>query len=98
MSYKKLLSGVEEELKTKAEKDITEYKKDFWDIIIRNRNELGINNLEFVKLQNIKDGAFVKYNNFIMDVRKPSFGLFLLFVLFSVVGLIDFITFIISLF
>jgi uncharacterized ubiquitin-like protein YukD len=33
--------------------DVTEYKKDFWDIVIRNRTELGINNLEFVKLQNL---------------------------------------------
>ena len=33
--------------------DVNEYKKDFWDIVIRNRNELGINNLEFVKLQNL---------------------------------------------
>jgi len=34
MSYKKLLSGVEEELKIKAEKDITEYKKDFLEMNI----------------------------------------------------------------
>lgn len=33
--------------------NVTEYKKDFWDIIVRNRTELGINNLEFVKLQNL---------------------------------------------
>lgn len=33
--------------------DVKDYKKDFWDIIIRNRTELGINNLEFVKLQNL---------------------------------------------
>lgn len=33
--------------------NVSEYKKDFWDIIIRNRSELGINNLEFVKLQNL---------------------------------------------
>jgi len=33
--------------------NVTEYKKDFWDIIIRNRTELGINNLEFVKLKNL---------------------------------------------
>jgi len=33
--------------------NVTEYKKDFWDIVIRNRTELGINNLEFVKLQNL---------------------------------------------
>lgn len=33
--------------------DVSEYKKDFWDIIVRNRTELGINNLEFVKLQNL---------------------------------------------
>ena len=32
MSYKKLLSGVEEELKIKAEKNITEYKKDFLEM------------------------------------------------------------------
>jgi len=34
MSYKKLLSGVEEELKIKAEKDITEYKTDFLEMNI----------------------------------------------------------------
>jgi hypothetical protein len=33
--------------------NVSEYKKDFWDIIIRKRTELGINNLEFVKLQNL---------------------------------------------
>ncbi len=33
--------------------NIDEYKKDFWDIVVRNRTELGINNLEFVKLQNL---------------------------------------------
>jgi hypothetical protein len=33
--------------------NVNEYKKDFWDIIVRNRTELGINNLEFVKLQNL---------------------------------------------
>ncbi|MCF7925845.1 MAG: hypothetical protein K9L26_04860 [Candidatus Izimaplasma sp.] len=33
--------------------DVNEYKKDFWDIVIRNRTELGINNFEFVKLQNL---------------------------------------------
>ena len=34
MSYKKLLSGVEEELKIQAEKNITEYKKDFLEMNI----------------------------------------------------------------
>lgn len=38
--------------------NVTEYKKDFWDIIVRNRTDLGINNLEFVKLQNLT----MKYN------------------------------------
>ncbi len=33
--------------------DVKEYKRDFWDIVVHNRNELGINNLEFVKLQNL---------------------------------------------
>ncbi|MCK5761279.1 MAG: hypothetical protein KAH16_00115 [Candidatus Izimaplasma sp.] len=33
--------------------NVAEYKKDFWDIIIRNRTDLGINNLEFVKLKNL---------------------------------------------
>lgn len=33
--------------------NVTEYKKDFWDIIVRNRTDLGINNLEFVKLKNL---------------------------------------------
>ncbi len=33
--------------------NVREYKKDFWHIIIHNRNELGINNLEFVRLQNL---------------------------------------------
>jgi len=34
MSYKKLLSGVEEKLKSKADKNIYEYKKDFLDMNI----------------------------------------------------------------
>ena len=33
--------------------NVKEYKKDFWDIIVRNRTDLGINNLEFVKLKNL---------------------------------------------
>ncbi len=33
--------------------NVAEYKRDFWTIIIQNRNELGINSLEFVKLQNL---------------------------------------------
>lgn len=33
--------------------NVEEYKKDFWDIVVRNRTDLGINNLEFVKLQNL---------------------------------------------
>ncbi len=33
--------------------DVKEYKRDFWDVLIQNRNELGINTLEFVKLQNL---------------------------------------------
>ncbi len=33
--------------------NVNEYKKDFWDIIVRNRTDLGINNLEFVKLKNL---------------------------------------------
>ena len=33
--------------------NINEFKRDFWDILIRNRMELGINNLEFIKLQNL---------------------------------------------
>ncbi len=33
--------------------NVSEYKKDFWDIVIRHRSDLGINNLEFVKLQNL---------------------------------------------
>ncbi len=37
----------------RIEINVSEYKKDFWDIVIRHRSELGINNLEFVKLQNL---------------------------------------------
>lgn len=33
--------------------NVSEYKRDFWDVLIRNRTELGINNLEFIKLQNL---------------------------------------------
>ena len=40
MSYKKLLSGVEEELKSKAEKNIDEYKKDFLDMNIGSLNAI----------------------------------------------------------
>ena len=37
----------------RIEINVTEYKRDFWDIMIRHRADLGINNLEFVKLQNL---------------------------------------------
>ncbi len=37
----------------RIEINVAEYKRDFWDIIIRHRADLGINNLEFVKLQNL---------------------------------------------
>ena len=40
MSYKKLLSGVEKELKTKAENNITEYKKDFLEMNIGSLNAI----------------------------------------------------------
>lgn len=33
--------------------NVDDYKKDFWDIVVRNRTDLGINNLEFIKLQNL---------------------------------------------
>ncbi len=33
--------------------DVKEYKKDLWYLIIHNRNELGVSNLEFVRLQNL---------------------------------------------
>jgi len=33
--------------------DVVEYKKDFWDILIHNRADLGISNLEFIKLENL---------------------------------------------
>ena len=45
--------------------NVKEYKKDFWDIVVRNRTELGINNLEFVKLQNLS----MKYSK----VEQESF-------------------------
>ncbi len=40
MSYKKLLSGVEEKLKSKADKNIDEYKKDFLDMNIGSLNAI----------------------------------------------------------
>lgn len=33
--------------------NVARYKRDFWEIIVRHRNDLGINNLEFIKLQNL---------------------------------------------
>jgi hypothetical protein len=52
--------------------NVTEYKKDFWDIIIRNRTELGINNLEFVKLQNLTL-KYAKDEQETYDELKASF-------------------------
>jgi hypothetical protein len=57
--------------------NVLEYKKDFWDIIIRNRTELGINNLEFVKLQNLTlkyaKGDVESYDEMIQNFREVFF-------------------------
>lgn len=37
--------------------DVTEYKRDFWNVFIRNRHEFNMNDLEFVRLDNL----IVKY-------------------------------------
>ena len=43
---------------------------------------------EFVKLEKAKQTMFVRYSNFIMDVRKPSFWFFIMWFCFSIVGFI----------
>lgn len=57
--------------------NVDEYKKDFWDIIVRNREELGINNLEFVKLQNLTlkyaREPQETYDNMIQEFKKIFF-------------------------
>ncbi len=50
--------------------NVTEYKKDFWDIIIRNRTDLGINNLEFVKLQNLTMKYAKQPQEIYQDIRQ----------------------------
>ncbi len=40
MSYKDILSGVEKELKSKAEDDINEYKKDFLEMSVGSLNSI----------------------------------------------------------
>ncbi len=57
--------------------DVKEYKRDFWDIIIHNRNDLGINNLEFIKLQNLaikyQRSEMESFNDMIGNFRKVYF-------------------------
>ena len=50
--------------------NVTEYKKDFWDIIVRNRTDLGINNLEFVKLKNLTMKYSKENQESFEEVRK----------------------------
>lgn len=38
----------------------------------------------------------VKYDNFILDIRKPSFGCFLMMLAFSLIGIISFIMYIVN--
>ncbi len=57
--------------------DVEEYKRDFWDIIIHNRNDLGINNLEFIKLQNLamkyQKSKMEDFETMIQNFRKIYF-------------------------
>lgn len=41
-----------------------------------------------------KKRMFAKYNNFIMDIRKPSFSVFCLWLIFSLIGFFGTIVFI----
>lgn len=43
---------------------------------------------KFVNKEHPERSYFVKYNNFILDVRKPSFGCFLLFIVLTIIGFI----------
>ena len=43
---------------------------------------------EYVRMEKDKQSIFARYNNFIMDVRKPSFGFFIMWVCLSVFGFI----------
>ena len=57
--------------------NVKEYKKDFWDIVIRHRADLGINNLEFVKLQNLtmkyQKSNTESYDSLIAELEKIYF-------------------------
>lgn len=52
----------------------------------------------FVYTEKKRQNLFIRYNNFIMDIRKPSFLWFLIFVVFSLIGLIQTIKFIFLIF
>lgn len=43
----------------------------------------------FINKEHPERGYYVKYSNFILDVRKPSFGCFILFCILTIIGLIS---------
>jgi hypothetical protein len=52
----------------------------------------------FIYTEKKKQSLFARYNNFILDIRKPSFLWFLIWVVFSLIGLIQTIKFIFLIF
>lgn len=52
----------------------------------------------FVYTEKKKQSLFARYNNFIIDIRKPSFLWFLIWIVFSLIGLAQTIKFIFLLF
>lgn len=47
----------------------------------------------FVNREHPERGYFVKYNNFILDIRKPSCMVFFMFLMLSLIGIIQVIKF-----
>lgn len=52
----------------------------------------------FVYTEKKRQNLFIRYNNFIMDIRKPSFLMFCIWFVFSLIGLVQTIKFIFLLF
>lgn len=93
-----------DEVKWAKRKDFEKKLYEFKDELYNGRDIIDIEPKEFADIQselktfynkeNPDRGYYVKYENFIMDVRKPSFGCFVLFVVFAITGFITLIKYI----
>jgi hypothetical protein len=88
---------LQEEYIEKFQKELSDFKDDL-DKSNLSPGKKSILTSKFIKDHNTYKTMNVKYSNFILDIRKPSFFWFMFWVICSIIGFIKLIKWIINIF